>query len=225
MERVKEKNKVDRTLEIIALVIAILSLTLGFLVFSSQIKIESESIVHPSDLRFDIDFSSNVYGHKNPIEPMLETKGYELTAENAIINNTKDPMISNLKVNFTAPGQKAIYKFFVYNKGEYTGYLNNIIYKNIDKSNRNKICLSQNITNNNEVSEICKYIDISVRVGNIKTSRTLYNIESRPLRPRMSQVVEVVIEYNEEATQILTPFEVVFGDIILSYSMFGDYDD
>lgn len=220
----EEKKKVDRTLEIIALVIAVISLTLGFLFFSSQIKIESESVVHPSNLRFDIDFSSNIYGHVKPIEPILETKEYEFSAENAIIDNTKDPIISNLKVNFTAPGQKATYKFYVYNKGEYTGYLNSIIYRRITDLKGNKVCLKTDGTINNEINNACKYIDISVKIGNLKTSKTLYEIESGPLRPRMSQVIEVVIEYSSRATQTMTPFEVNFGDIMLIYSMFP-YND
>ena len=54
-----EKNKKTKTLAIIALIISILGLTLGFAAFSNTLTISSSATVSPDES----DFNINVYGY------------------------------------------------------------------------------------------------------------------------------------------------------------------
>ena len=89
-----EKNRNAQVIAIIALVVRVVGLSIGFASFSSAIdKVEVNEIV-----------------------PTAEPTS--LTTTNATIDNSVDPTISNLSATFTEPGQSVVYKFYAYNAGE-----------------------------------------------------------------------------------------------------------
>lgn len=215
----KKKNLNKKIIEIVSLVIAILSLTIGFLAFSSHFKIQSQVTAHRDKLNFNVVFSSKDYKEENaPITPILSSG--KMHAEKAVIINAESPIISNLIVNFTNPGQVAKYNFYIYNSGEYMAYLNSIYYDKIGRTNLSKICIPKSGRSNETVNKVCEHIKISIKVGDLSTSETLYHISDRPLRPRTAQPVEVVIEYLDEDVIADESFDVIFGDISLYYSLF-----
>lgn len=215
----KDKKKSTKTLEIIALVIAILCLTIGFLAFSSHLKIQSELTAHPDELTFKIVFSSKDNKEQtDPISP--QTNGGNITASEAIIFNSGNPVISNLGANFTNPGQKVTYNFYIYNAGEYTGYLNHITYETLGRSNAPKLCIAKDGSISESISKACENIKISIKVGDVTTSKSLYYINDKSLRPKTAHPVEVTIEYLEGAEKPKESFDVFFGHIQLHYSMY-----
>ena len=217
----KYKEKKDKTIEIIALVLAFLCLVIGFLALSGHMKIQSQSTAHPEELNFRVVFSTSHKGEKiNPIVPKVEPRDSGATAENATIINRSNPVLTNLKVNFTKSGQRARYTFYVYNAGEYMSYLNNIVYSNVSGFNKQKVCITKDGNTSEVIKNVCDDIEISVKIGDIHTKNSLYGLYNKYLRPRTAQLVEVTIEYLDGGHASDENFEVIFGDIQLQYSMF-----
>lgn len=215
------KKREDKTIEIIALLIAVLCISIGFLAFSSQLKIQSDLTAHPDDLNFRVVFSTS---HKSeeikPVEPKIEPRSSSATAENAIIDNKNGPAITNLHVNFTEPGQRARYTFYIYNAGEHMAYLDSIIYSKVSGTNFEKVCIAKDGTTDESIRKTCNDIKITIKTGDLTTSKSLYYINNRYLRPRTGQKVEVTIEYLKDGYVPNNEFEVIFGNIYLNYTMF-----
>jgi len=99
IDRVKKKE--DRFLEITALVIAILSISIGFLAFSSQLKVKEE-LAHPDELNFYVTFSSKQNSvSRTPITPKIYPSKSDIEASKAVIDNYNTPIIKHLDVKFT----------------------------------------------------------------------------------------------------------------------------
>ena len=216
-----ERKKSNKLIYTLALSIAILSVSIGFLVISKQIKIQTNLTTHHNVLDYKIVFSSKSNGEqKTPIVPTIIGNG--ATADNAVIINSVNPLITNLNVNFTEPGQKVKYNFYVYNKGDYTGYLNRIMFDNIGKTYNSKLCITQDGRVNESILKACDKVRLYVKVGNVITNKSLYDINGKYLRPRTAHPVEVTIEYLDNNIELYQPFDVFFGDIHLHYSIYDN---
>lgn len=216
----KYTYKKSTFLELTALIICIFCISLGFLAYSKNLKIHSNLAGNPDDLTFRVVFStSNKSEQIKPIEPKIEPRSSTATAENAIIDNNNGPSITNLNVKFTAPGQRARYTFYIYNAGEYMAYLDSIIYSNVFGTNLNKVCIAKDGNTNESIKKACDNIIITIKTGNLETSKSLYYINNESLRPRTANLVEVTIEYLEGSVHPNKAFEVIFGDIHLNYAM------
>lgn len=219
------KKREEKTIEVLSLVFAIVCLSLGFLAFSRQLKIESELTAHPDDLTFRVIFStSNKKEETKPVEPKIEPRSSDATAENAIIDNRDPhgPVLTNLNVNFTEPGQRARYTFYVYNVGEYMAYLNSVYYSNVYGTNLKKVCFAKDGSSDESIKKACENIKVTIKTGDLTVSNSLYYINNRYLRPRTAKLVEVTVEYLHGAPTPSKEFEVIFGNIYLNYSLMPD---
>lgn len=213
-------KKYTRTLEILALFISICCLTSGFLAYSQYIRISSNLMYNQNDLNFKVIFSTTKDGKDvGIIESIIQSDNSNFKATNAIIDNSGNPTIKNIDINFTAPGQKVTYKFYAYNSGDYTAYLKNIVYNSVSNLNKNKICLSNQNQSYEQINSWCDNIKISIKVNELNTTKTLSNIKNMKIVPRESQEIEVTIEYLYTDKPIGDNLEVIFGDITLYYSM------
>jgi len=158
------KNSQKQWLYIIAIMLSVAGLALGFAAFSNTLTIKSSATVTPSSENFSVKFSSS--GTEFKEDEIIPTKmiGTAQTATNAIINNsTKNPTLSNLNVTFTEPDQWVEYTVYVYNAGEYTAYL--------DTSKLNDYPeVTCTIPEGSEATQslvdaACKSIDVTVNVG------------------------------------------------------------
>lgn len=208
----------NKTMAIVALCLAILCLTIGFTAFSSTLKINSGANVKPDSNTFNVDFSSSESSiETNPITPTLNP--ITLTAENGIINNTGNPTISGLSVEFKEPGQKATYTFYARNIGEYTAFLKSINYLNVAGKNSPRVCTALGDTNDTLVQAACDDITLSVKVGNEEmVTGTNGNINNHNLNVGMSEKIIVEIEYAVDGDTADGQFSVQFGDISLNYN-------
>jgi len=215
-----EKNRGFKALSIIALLIGLVGLTLGFAAFSNTLTIRSSADIKPVATTFNVDFSS-VSGtvETNDITP---TKTPEtLVATDAKIDNSAEPTITNLGVTFTAPGQSVIYEFYAHNVGEYPAYLNNITYSNVADGSTPKVCTAKEGTTASYVTSACEDIVVSVKVGNeAATTGSKTGIANHTLAKDTSETIVVTITYEKKENQVLADgdFSVAFGDITLDYS-------
>ena len=166
------KNRSSKVMAIVALIIAVIGLGMGFAAFSNVWTISSSATVTPDSSTFKVVFSSIINGVDT--SEIVPTKTpTTLVASNGIIDNTSTPTITNLKADFTAPGQKAVYDFYVYNAGEYTAYLNSI------RFNGAKKCTAGKDANDSLVQAACNGIKVTVNVGGVTATDTMLGITAQ----------------------------------------------
>ena len=115
-----EKHRQIKMLSIIALVIAIVGMSLGFAAFSTTLSISSGASVTPSSEDFKVVFSSSSTGVETD---MIYPSDDEVLATPAKVNGTS---LSDIHVTLTEPGQVVFYQFYIYNAGEYDAYIDSV---------------------------------------------------------------------------------------------------
>lgn len=213
-----EKNRKNKILAIIILLIAVGGLSLGFSAFSTALNIKSSASVKSKGDTFKVVFSSSSTAlETNPIAPTKTP--ITLSATNATIDNTQTPTISNLSATFDEPGQKVSYTFYAYNSGRYDSYLKSITYKNVTNQNKNKVCTPIGEVNNELIQSACNGIKLKVKVGaTSEITGTLNNITEHRLLKGNFEPIILTIEYESSATIADGDFSVKFGDVSLDYS-------
>ncbi|MBR6949803.1 MAG: hypothetical protein IKH54_06450 [Bacilli bacterium] len=207
------ESKSYKIISIIALLLGIVGVTLGYAAFSNTLTITSSAVVRPDPSTFNIDFSSsNSSVVADPITPTLSANVTGFTATNATIDNTSAPTITNLSATFTDPGQSATYSFYAYNAGRYIGYLNSIVFSG------SKTCTARTGTTQSLVDSACNGISLSVRVGSeAATTTSIASISSHSLGINGAEQIEVVINYASGSGVADGDFDVTFPDIVLTY--------
>lgn len=209
-----EYNKTYKIIAIVALLLGIVGVTLGYAAFSSTLKIESSAEVVPNGTNFNVDFSSSSSSVvANDITPQLSANVTGFTATDAEIDNTSDPVISNLHATFTEPGQSATYTFYAYNAGQYLAYLNSIVFTG------NKTCTARTNTNQGLVDTACTGISLSVQVSGMDaTTSSVASISNHSLAIGAADTITVVIEYAAGSGRADGDFDVTFPDVTLTYN-------
>ena len=213
-----EKNRTAQIIAIIALVVGIAGLSIGFASFSSVLNIQSSANVKPDSSTMNVDFSSSIDSVElSEIVPTSTPNS--VTATNGTIDNSNDPVISNLSAVFTEPGQSVVYKFYAYNAGELNAYLKSIVYENVANQTQAKICTANEGTTDELVQKACENISVKVKVGNeLETSSGKASITEHSLAKKTGELVTVTLEYAPNAERADGDFSVSFGNIALNYS-------
>lgn len=184
-----EKSRQTKLLAIIALILAITGMTLGFAAFSSTLTISSSATVTPSS----DDFKIRIYGFKDSdsllnyvINRTYEesylssTQGYATPTANvnsssvATINNSEFT-ISNLNIEFKNQSAQVVYLFIVRNEGEYDAYIDLSEFTKSDEGynlvsgNIMGTCVSETTMNNELVNSACRGIYLQHGIFDITT--------------------------------------------------------
>ena len=161
------KDRKIQMLSIVALVLAITGMSLGFAAFSSTLTISSSATVTPNSDDFSITFlgldENGEYTSESSIYPISENN---ISGNIATISNGKVPTISNLKASFTEPGQSVIYSYKNLNTGLYNIYMKSWLFDLLDGMNDVIECVP---AENSDVSSellynACQDIDVKVQV-------------------------------------------------------------
>ena len=210
-----ERKDSTRIIAIIAVVVAVIGLSVGFAAFSNTLTIKSSANVTPSATDFDVNFSNS-----NTAEQAGDVTGVgtnNATGDTATIDNTDSPTISGLKANFTEPGQTVTYSFYAHNAGKYDAFLNAITYANVDGDTATKVCTAGVGTDATMVEAACNGISVTVKVGSNTYTGSNDSIADHLLAIDGYEEVVVTIEYASDATRADGDFTVDFGDITLTY--------
>ena len=213
-----EYNKTYKIIAVIALILGVVGVTLGYAAFSSTLKIESSAEVVPNGSNFNVDFSSSSSSVvANDITPQLSANATGFSATDATINNSSDPVISNLHATFTEPGQSVTYTFYAYNAGQYLAYLNSIVFTG------SKTCTARSNTNQGLVDIACTGISLSVSVANATdtinaTTTSIASITGHSIAIGAADTVTVVITYASGSGRADGDFDVTLPDITLTYN-------
>ena len=209
------ENKGYKAMSIIALIVGVIGVTLGYAAFSNTLTISSSADVTPDASKFNVDFSSaNNAVQTNDITPVLNPNNVQdFTASDATIDNTSDPLITDLHASFTEPGQTATYTFYAYNAGEYIAYLNSIVFSG------SKTCTARTGTTQGLVDDACPGITLTVTVGSeTATTTSVANITGHSLAIGSADTITVVIAYEANSAIADGIFDVVFPDVVLTYA-------
>ena len=210
-----ERDRSAKIISIIALCVAVVGLSIGFAAFSNDLKINSSATVRPNESDFDVNFSTV---NTSEIAGTVSGVGTNsATAEDATIDNSASPKITGLKANFTEPGQKVTYSFYIHNAGKYIAYLNSVTYANVSGKTSPRVCTAGSGTNATMVEAACNGISVSVKFENDEYTGSIDSISNHSLAINAYEPVVVTIEYNSGASRADGDFEVAFGDIILTY--------
>lgn len=217
----ESKDSTAKVISIVALVVAVIGVSVGFAAFSNTLTISSTVTVSPDESNFDVNFSSSetaeVDGSVIPTKTPATATDDELSGTVATIDNTGAPTIKNLHADFTEPGQSVSYSFYSHNNGKLVAYLKAVSFANVD-NNSNKKCTAKPGTTQALVDQACNGISISVKVGNNTFSGSDGNITDHSLAIDQYEPVVVTISYDSSAKVADGDFDVQFGDITLTYS-------
>lgn len=217
----ESKNNNAKVLSVIALVVAVLGVSIGFAAFSNTLTIESSAIVKPDESNLDVNFSSSntaeVDGVVNPTKDPSTATTEKLSGEVATIDNSSDPTITGLKANFTEPGQSVTYSFYAHNNGKLKAYLKSVSFTNV-AGNSYKKCTAKIGTTQSLVDAACDGIKLSAKVGSETYSGSQGSIDNHVLDLDEYEPVVVTISYEANSKVADGDFDVEFGDITLTYS-------
>lgn len=212
-----EKQRNIKILSIIALVLAIAGMSLGFAAFSATLNISSSASVTPSSSDFKVVFSkakNGVVNDENDTiygQPHITSNGVTAT-----VGHVGYTTISDLEVNFTSPGQYVEIDVFAHNKGKYDAYLRAINITNFDNGSYKK-CSTTTATDA-LVQSACEGLKISLDIEGTTYDVGTTNISGHKLLMDNSEEVTIRIEYLGDSALADGPFTVEFGGISLDYS-------
>lgn len=231
-----ERDRKVKMLSIIALVLAITGMSLGFAAFSATLNISSSATVTPNDDDFSIEFlgtdQNGEFTSSTSIYPMLEDGA---TGSVATLTNGETATISNMKVSFTEPGQSVTYAYMNLNTGVYNTYFKS--YKLNLLSGMSDVIECVPATNSEVTEELmnnaCEDIDIRFQIlssndnslidGYIRESYKSYGTSAVSfgsnliLTPDDYYTTLITIEYAGNGNRADGDFEVKIADIIAEY--------
>ena len=201
---------------ICALLVVIAGLGIGFAAFSTTLNISSSATVSPSSSNFALGF------YPSQIPTLDDGVVSPSTSGGASGNNvTLSPgstTITGLKADFTEPGQKIEYKFFVGNDGEYDAYLRAVNFLNVSGKSSNKVCTPGTGATASLVEATCNAISMKIEVNGYIGTTTDTSLSGYTLLKGAFTPVTVTISYDENGARADGPFTVEFGGISLDYS-------
>lgn len=211
-----EKERGTKLIAVFSLFVAIIGLSVGFAAFSNSLNIQPSASVTPDAKDFNVDFSSS--NASQTIAKIVPVVVGGAQGEEATINNDADPVLSGAKVTFTAPGQSALYTFYVHNVGQYKAFLNEVKFNNASNGKEFKVCTAGAQTNDGYTQEACKGIKVTLTVGSDNYTQTTSAIKDKTLGLDEYAQVQLKIEYEADAARADGDFSVAFGDITLLYT-------
>ena len=221
-----EKNRSTKIIAIVALLVAVVGVSLGFAAYNTSLTIQSGAEVSPGAENFKVVFLKDNTGVEAVTGvKVTPTKTPDtLTAADAEINGTT---ISGLSATFTARNQKVVYEFYVKNIGSYDAFLKSIVFNEVvTGKTRNCTTKVTGDTKNAEQAKVdldCENITLTLTVGDSQATKDLTtsvsDITGRTLAQNASELVTVTIEYTAgDKINTAEDFTVEFGDINLNYS-------
>ena len=215
-----EKQRKYKLFVVIALVVAICGMTLGFAAFSKVLTINSSATITPNEEDFNIVGSGSANDHT--ITTVVPKVSGGATASDGIIVNNVGASTMSAAVNFTAPGQSATYSFYIHNIGEYDAFLKKLEFLPADGETVNKVCIADVGTNETLVAQACESIEIAVIAGIGGQELTFYETTEFPQNISMLKseygTGKLIITYNEDGVRADGSFTVKIGGISIYYS-------
>ena len=203
----ENNNRYSKYAAVIALLISVIGVSLGFAAYSNTVQIQAAADVRLPSVKvgeLSVDPDEQQDGTVTP----TTTGG--ATAEAADLT---DEGIENIRVHFTAPGQSATYSFYGVNTSAFVAYLNSVVFGT-------KAC-SPSTTGNpataSYVTDACNDIVMTISAGSDSWTETENNIDSHSVSSESNEPIAVTIEYLDGGNTADGDFDVDFGTSTITY--------
>ena len=227
-----ERDRRARVIAVVALLVGVVGLSLGFAAITNTLTIKSSAEVKVDASKFNVDFSTAsatvTAGNVTPTLNPSSGAPAAFTGSTATIDNSSAgaPVIQNLHATFTEPGQSVTYSFYTKNAGELAAYLTGVTFNETTSgSGVTKACTAKSGTTQALVNQACTGISLTLTLGSesFTSSTTRANFTSATAHDLAVgasgyEAVTVVIAYASGSAQADGDFDVAFGDITLDYS-------
>ena len=203
------KRRKQQLLMIVALVVGIASLSIGFAAFSATLNISSSATVTPDSSSFSVVFSGSA---DDPYDTLIEPIDYS-DSFNAAVAEIAGNSITNMNINFGSSYSYGTYEFYVHNTGQYPAYLNSIDFGN------GKVCENLGDVSPVLVEAACEDISVSFYSDFIElfNPTSLYELGGHVLNPGESTFISINFSYGAYNLPD-GDLKVNFDDIVLNYS-------
>lgn len=210
-----EKERGAKVIAIIALLVAVVGVSVGFAAYTAQLQISNTSatVGAGSVEDFSVEFSTNSTSIDTNIDTLV-TKASVVgaTAVKATGASMNGTTINGLSANFTEPGQSVTYTIYAHNTGKFLAYLRSITIGS-------KTCTALGDTKQELVDDVCPSISMTVKVGNeAATGISVNNYTNHPLAKGSSEAIVITMTYANTNSAADGDFTVDFGQIDLDYN-------
>ena len=223
-----EKDRSARLIAIVALVLAVTGVSIGFAVLSTNLTIQAPvANVNANKDLFKVYFSSSQSSYEhNQVTPSLSSGGDENFKGNPIDISDTSTILSGIGGTFTAPGQTITYELGIANVSKIKGYLTSITFNNPDSGVSFAKCETVSDKGNGleaeSVATACQNLHVNVYVNGTKYSGSNSNISKNEINAQVDaqpgmQTLKVEIIYDADATPVDGDFKATFGTIQLDY--------
>ena len=214
-----EKQRQVKILSIVALVLAISAMTLGFAAFSTTLSISSSATVTPSSEDFKVVLSRSDTSVINSdtleqdcIPPQFSETGNTQMGYGCLGND----YFRDSDAQFTVPGQSVEFIMYAHNIGEYDAYLNSVTYDVLDNGEYKK-CRAFTDATSSLVQAACEGIKMTVSVDGV-TYEVGEIIAAHKLSKGSVKEIKLKIEYEAGAARVDGPIGIDFSNIKFNYS-------
>jgi len=215
-----EKERGSKLIAIVALVIAVIGLSVGFAAYTSTLSISNTSatVGASSESDFRVVFSTTNTGTDDTTIANLITTAQKtgnaqpiLSSADGVTPSMSGTTINGLSASFTEPGESVTYTLYSHNVGKFAAYLNSLTIGE-------KTCVANTGTTQSLVNDVCPSISMSVKVGNQSaTVSSLNNIDNHTLDIDDYETIVITLSYGETDKVVDGDFTVNFGQINLTY--------
>lgn len=215
-----EKERGSKVIAIIALLIAVVGLSVGFAAYTSSLSISNTSATVGAAAAddFEVIFSTDGTSDDTTIANLLDSAVTDPVSGGPTAVLSTDPeasmtgtTISGLSATFTEPGQSVTYTFYAHNTGKFLAYLNSITIGE-------KSCTAKTGTNQDLVDTVCPALSMSVKVGKeAATAVSVADVDNHSLAIDGYETITVTLTYGATEARADGDFTVNFGQITLVY--------
>lgn len=218
MKYYSKSNK--KEIALVALLVAIVGMSIGFAAFSTTLNISSSASVSPSSNSFKIVLcDNNVLNYCDDYLSEYVLSGKEFNGARDIDGFVSEKY-AGFKVAFTSNNQSVTYGFYAQNVGEYDAYLSSIYFEPLSDGSYKRCSASttdETKATDSLVQSACNGIKEKIIIDG-STYNIGDNISGHKLTKGESEYIQVVIEYEDGAQLADGPFNVEFGNLRVDYS-------
>ncbi len=210
-----EKNRQIKMMFIVALVLSVTAMTLGFAAFSTTLNISSSASVTPNS----DDFKVQIFGiNGDNVVPIV----YQSTTGSTNGYISDDGMfITGINVVLSKPGDQVSYSFIAKNTGKYDAYIEKFRGTKIGTDGKLFKCTSavSNGISDDLLEEACNSIHLTYGVYDYETGESMLSYEQQgngiKISPGESIIVGLTYKYEESGVYADGDFNVEIGDLYI----------
>lgn len=213
-----EKQRNIKILSIVALVLAIAGLTLGFAAFSATLNISSSASVSPNSDAFKVRFAG-LNGDNKVI--ITNYSGIGGTAEPAIISSDGLSIVG-INVPLSEIGDAAVFSAYIENTGEYDAHITKLGLKNVDGFDKTIRCIGETV-NPDLLINFCQNMGYTFAFFTEDGKRINYtNISDVVIKKGERIVFSNAVYYSEDSGYVDGLVNVEIGDAYIEFGVYAE---